>query len=278
MFHYGAGRIPAPLSPGVRRMPSYKPVAAVLRGLEVLHVVNRANPATVKVIHTETGFDKATIVRMLETLIHAGYVVHDPEAGGYRVTGRVMQLSAGFSRYDKTAEICAPILARLRRAVGWPSDFAIRDAEAMIVVQTSRTDGPMFFNRRPGFRAPILTTSIGKAYLAFCPEEERSEVLDLLATGPFGGQPPAPRNLEARLADIRAEGFARMDDSYSHSQYNGAITAVAVPVRSGARVHGALNIMLLREAVDPAVVQERYLPLLHEVADEIARAFRDAAM
>lgn len=259
-------------------MPSYTPVAAVLRGLEVLRIVNRSHPATVKVIHSETGIDKATIVRMLETLIHAGYVSHDAAAGVYRVTGRVLQLSSGFSHHDKAAEVCAPILASLRRAIGWPSDFAIRDADAMIVVQTSRTDGPMFFNRRPGFRAPILTTSIGRAYLAFCPEEERDDVLALLrmSTVASAGQPAVPHDIGERLEAVRAAGYATMDSSYSQSQYDGAITALAVPVRARERMFGALNIMLLREAISLDAARERYLTPLQEAANAISGAFLNA--
>lgn len=258
-------------------MPSYKPVTSVLRGLEVLRVVNRTMPTTVKELHNETGFDKATIVRMLETLIHAGYVVRDEDSGGYRVVGRVLQLSSGFSAHDRVAEICAPILTRFRRAIGWPSDFAVRDAESMIVVQTSRADGPMFFNRRPGFRAPILVTSLGKAYLAFCDDAERQEIFSLLQAGPGGSETALPRNLEAKLAGIRAAGFALMEESYSQSQYNGAITAMAVPVFEGGQLRGAMNIMLLREAVSQEEAIERYLPGLLITAAEIGTAFQQSS-
>lgn len=254
-------------------MSSYKPVNAVLRGLEVLRVVNRTMPASVKEIHYETGFDKATIVRMLETLMAAGYVTREATSGGYSVTSRVLQLSSGFSEHDRASELCGPILSRFRRAVGWPSDFSVRDAELMIVVQTTRTDGPMFFNRRPGFRAPILTTSLGKVYLAHCSEAERQEILELL-TPPPGERSPIPRNLPAMLEEIRAQGYATMEDSYSQSQYNGSITALAVPVFDDSRIRGAINIMLLREAVTPEEAVQRYLPGLRETAAEIGAAFQ----
>lgn len=259
-------------------MPSYKPVTAVLRGVEVLRVVNRLCPTTVKAIHYETGFDKATIVRMLETLIHSGYVAQDPDTGTYSVTGRVLQLSVGYSTHDRVATLCTPILARLRRAIGWPSDFAIRDSESMIVVQTSRTQGPLLFNRRPGYRAPMLTTSIGRAYLAACAEAERAEILALIESGDSTGRTRVPRGLDRQLEEVRAAGYAIMDDTYSRSEYGGTIWAAAVPVQDGAQVHGALNIMLLRDAVDEATVRERYLPRLKESAAELVAALKaDAA-
>lgn len=252
-------------------MPSYSPVAAVVRGLEVLRIVNRAKLATIKLIHAETGYDKGTIVRMLETLIAADYVKRDETTGGYRVTGRVMQLSAGFDRYDLAASLAGPVLARFRGAVGWPSDFALRDGDAMIVVRTTREPGPLAFDRSPGFRAPILLTSIGRAYLAHCTQKERDEILNQIRSGPNGRD--IPESLDAVLTQTRSDGFSVMDDGYSQREYNGILWAIAVPVMATGQVYGAINVMMLRQAVGLDKAREVVLPALREASAEIAKAF-----
>lgn len=258
-------------------MASYNPVTAVLRGVEVLRLVNRLSPTTVKAIHYETGYDKATIVRMLQTLIHAGYVIQDDATGTYSVTGRVLQLSVGYSMHDRIAALCSPLLAELRKSIGWPSDFAIRDAESMIVVQTSRTQGPLLLNRRPGFRAPMLLTSIGRAYLSACSPAELDEIIAQLAASPDPGRGKSPplQSLHAQLGAIRAAGYAVMDDAYSRSEYDAQIWAIAVPVADGDHVYGALNIMLLRDAVDEEAAKDRYLPRLRETAARLVQAFQE---
>lgn len=253
-------------------MSSYRPVTAVLRALEVLRVVNRSGLASIKVIHHETGFDKATIVRMLETLIHAGYVSADPKASGYRATGRVKQLSAGYAKYDKMAEICAPILEPLREAVGWPSDFAVRDDDAMMVVRSSRQNGPFNFNRNPGYRAPILLTSIGKVYLAFCCAAEREEILVRLKD--TTAKLPSRARIDRMLDQVRTVGFAVMEDAYSQREYKGAILAIAAPVRDANRIYGSINIMFLRQIGLDEVVK-RYLKSLQQAAEKISQALAE---
>lgn len=62
--------------------------------------------------------------------------------------------------------LVAPIMASFRTEIGWPSDVAIFGRDAMLVVETSRQAGQMLVNRHPGYRAPILATSLGLAYLA----------------------------------------------------------------------------------------------------------------
>ena len=51
---------------------SYPPVEAVHRALEVLRAVNKLRIASVNGIHEQTGINKSTIVRMLETLMGEG--------------------------------------------------------------------------------------------------------------------------------------------------------------------------------------------------------------
>ncbi|MFC7555351.1 helix-turn-helix domain-containing protein [Pseudoroseomonas wenyumeiae] len=71
-------------------MPSYEPVTALLRGLDVLRAVNRLEGATVKDIHRLTGLNQPAVVRMLETLIHAGLVVRQRGQAVYVPTGRTL--------------------------------------------------------------------------------------------------------------------------------------------------------------------------------------------
>ncbi len=259
-------------------MPSYTPVTALLRGLEVLRVVNRSGVSTVKEIHYETGLDKATIVRMLETLIHAGYLSRKAETGGYGVTGRVLQLSSGFVLYDKVGEMCAPILSRLRDRVGWPSGFTMLDDDAMIVVETSRDAGPISFNRNPGYRLPILQVSVGKVYLAYCSDAERERILSRLRDSPDRNVQASLARVDSMVKRVRKAGFAATEDSYSYREYRGTLWGIAVPVLDGARIYGALNIIFLRSALTPEQAQERYLAELRSSANEIAEAFRAAEL
>lgn len=257
-------------------MPSFKPVIALTRGLEVLRVVNELRDASVAALHKRTGLDKATIVRMLETLEHEGYVTRNASSTGYVATGRTLQLSNGYDRHHRIGLLAEPILAEFRHAIGWPSDVALFDHDAMIVVQTSRETGPLFFNRRPGFRAPVLETSIGRAYLAFCDPEERERIVERLRAKPDPRNALAhdPRTLDALLAAVRARGFACMDDSYSEREYAGQLWAMAVPVHDEGGVHAALNIMMLRSAVTPEMAEERFLEPLKDTARHLASALR----
>ena len=187
-------------------MPSYRPVTATLRGLEVLAATSRlGSRASLAEIHRLTGFDKSTILRMLETLEHAGFVVRDDDRRSWQVTGKTLQLSAGYDRHRAVGTIVAPALAAFRTTVGWPSDVALFDHDSMLVVETSREPGPMFLNRRPGYRAPVLGTSLGLSYMAHCGTAQREAFLARMADDPAPWNDLArnPAEAERAFAGIR---------------------------------------------------------------------------
>lgn len=256
-------------------MPSYEPVTAVLRGLEVLRAVNHLRSATVREIHEATGLNQPTVVRMLETLIHAGFVARQPGQPRYLPTGRTLELSAGYELQREVGLAATPVMTRLRRGIGWPSDIGVFDGDAMVVVHTSRGEGGRFlFERRPGFRAPILATSLGRAYLAHCSEADRRQALERAARLPEPWNEPArqPASLEALLHRIRTEGYAGMDEAYAARDYGGMASAIGVPVLEGGVAIAALNLMYLRDAIDQGSVVQKLLPALQQAARELAEA------
>jgi IclR family mhp operon transcriptional activator len=255
-------------------MPSYEPVTALLRGLDVLRAVNRLDGATVKGIHRLTGLNQPAVVRMLETLIHAGLVVRHPDQAVYLPTGRTLELSAGYAAHREVGLAATPVMEALRRSTGWPSDVAVFDGDAMVVAHTSRVEGRLLFGRRSGYRAPILATSLGRAFLAFCEPAERERALSLATRSAEPWNEPArdAARAEAFLREIRAQGYAVMDDAYSAREYGGLASAIGVPVLLNGAAIAALNLMYLNEASQRDEIVRRFLPLLQDAARELSGA------
>jgi IclR family mhp operon transcriptional activator len=253
-------------------MPSFKPVIALARGLEILRAINAGHEATVGSLHEVTGLDKATIVRMLETLEREGYVSRDPDRAVYTVTGRCLLLTQGYDHHIWVGKIAGPVMREFRKEIGWPSDIAVFDHDAMVVAQTTREPGSLLFSRRPGFRFPLLATSMGLAYLAFCSEEEQSRIIARLAAAPGKWTELArhPGRLGKMLARIRAQGYALMSGEYSSEIFDNKVWALGVAIRNEHRVFASMNVMLLRNAVSIEEGVLAYLAPLEHAAARIA--------
>jgi IclR family mhp operon transcriptional activator len=254
-------------------MPSFKPVIALSRGLDILRVINQERQSTVRSLHAATGLDKATIVRMLESLEHEGYVMRDPDRAVYAPTGRVLLLSQGYDQHLWIGSVAEPIMRAFRKQIGWPSDIALFDRDAMVVAQTTRDEsGSMLFSRRPGFRFPVLGTSMGRAYLAFCDEAQQARIIATLAagSGPWSDLARRPAEVARLIAEARERGFAVMDDQYGRDVFDDKVWALGVPVRSETQVFASINVMMLRSAVSFEEGVRQFVKPLQDTAAEIA--------
>ena len=163
-------------------MTTSTPVNALLRGLLVLEAVNTHGPVGLAQLWRHTGLPKATTLRLLESLRQAGYISFDTKAQTYRVSLRTLALSNNVSFEDQMLEVARPIMARLRERLGWASDLAVLQHDKMVIVDTNRQPGMLSTNRSIGSRVPLMASATGRIYLASTSEQERSRLLDLLAS------------------------------------------------------------------------------------------------
>ncbi|QIG50694.1 helix-turn-helix domain-containing protein [Nordella sp. HKS 07] len=250
-------------------MPSFEPVNAVVRALDILRLINEFGPISVVDLQKRSGMPKATALRMVETLIAVGYVSRSAGAL-YAPTGKCLLLSSGFdikAGYVKAAE---PVLAKLRDTVGWPSDFAIYDNDAMLIVLTSSELGVLSLSGQGVARAPLLRSGLGRAYLAHLPDDECESLIDrFLPADPRAG---TRRQLERMLAEARERGYAVSDEDYLDTLYPVGMHAIAVPVMGRSGPIAALNVLFLRKALPLEKGVKTLLSPLRAAAHEIGES------
>ena len=195
-------------------MPSFTPVRAVTRALEVLSLLNRDHGSSIAELHVETGLPKPTIVRILETLAFAGYVAKDPGRGEYRVTNMVERLSAGFYGSPLIVQAARDDALDLTRRLKWPITVAVFDNDAMVVLYSTVPESPISPGRPPAFsRYRMLTRAHGISFLASCSEEQRQLIVSTLLKSehPEDKLANSPANIARLIAQARKLGYAIRD-------------------------------------------------------------------
>jgi len=251
-------------------MAQPKIVRGLLRGLDVLKALNENNYATVLQLSKATRLPRATIYRLLDTLIQAGYVVHGGRKDTYRLTIRVRALSDGFNDDAWVTEVASPILADLGRKIVWPTDIATFERDAMVIRETTGPTSPLSINReKAGFRAPVLVTALGRAYLAYCSESEREIALNNVAASDMSDAPLAKKRavVERILRETRTRGYGWREGGISPKT-----GSIAVPVLVGSKVVACINIHYILSALSLDEVVKRYLGAMRDAAENIARA------
>ena len=245
-------------------------VQPVLRSLKLLEALNAAGTATLARLHAETGLPKPTLVRLLDTMISAGYVRRLSRTTGYSLTERVLRLSSGLRHTDLVVEASRPFLSGLTAEHKWPVALATLDHEAMLVRISTRHESP--FSTYPDWlnrRLAMLLSALGRAYLAFCPEEERRLILAVLrnSKAAMNAQARDEKYVSSMLAAIRKRGYAT-----TAPMRGDPAMGLAVPVVEGEKVTACITMRYLGSTMNEAQAAERYLIPMQRAASSIAAA------
>ena len=145
------------------------------RGLDVLEALALANEHGLgpSAIGHRVGLDKATVTRLLRTLIEKGYVTQDETTRRYRLTGKVLWLAHRATVRLDLRTVARPHLTALRDELGETVHLGIMEDLRVVYVDKLEADNSIQLVSAVGQTMPLHSTSLGKAMLAALPDEER---------------------------------------------------------------------------------------------------------
>jgi IclR family mhp operon transcriptional activator len=256
-------------------MQSTRPIRALMRGLDALTVLNLRDGATVSEIAHEIRLPRTTVYRILETLCIAGFVFRDEGDDRYRLTIKVRALSGGFDDEAWVRQIAKPLIPELCRDIVWPVALYTPSGGAMIARETTEHTSPLAVERlSAGFRAPLLTSAAGLAYLAFCAAPQRAALIDILAHSTREEDPlarPSPTQLQAKLSEIAAQGYAITSNTRRSVEEH----SLGVPITSDGQALACLCVRFAADAMPLQAAIERFLPRLRQCAARIGLSFSE---
>lgn len=236
-------------------------IEPIRRAFVLLEALNRRRSTTLKVLAIETALPRPTLVRLLHTLIALGYASRVSREAGYRLTDRVLALAGGVRFIDHLVDAAIPHMSRFTREHGWPLYLATLSAGGMAVRHSTAPESPMSFESAAYNRkSPMLMGALGRAWLAFCSDEERRRILRSIGAR----QGPA---LTAALDRIRRDGYA-----FTVPPRPMRLHGMAVPIREKDSVLGCVSMRFPRSAMSEEAAGARYGRPLAKMATAIAAA------
>jgi IclR family mhp operon transcriptional activator len=234
-------------------------VEPVRRSFAILEALSRRPHGTVSALAAETGLPRPTVVRLLKTLVGLGYATQVSRDIGYRLTDRVLGLAQGIRFIDHFVDAAAPHMRRFTQKHGWPLYLGAISHRAITIRYATAAESPMSFERAAlQRRSPVLSSALGRAWLAFCSDDERRATLRDIGVRNDAG-------LAAAFARIRRDGYA-----FTTLPRPGRLQGIAVAIRKRNRVLGCVSMRFTRSAMNEAEAGARYGPKLIALARAIA--------
>ena len=221
------------------RMPeknSPRTVHAVENVLEIIDVLEKKTEAGVTEIARELDRSKGTVHSHLVTLLENEYVVKNGEK--YQLSLKYLEL--GESVIDEIAgyEIIKEETNELAEKSGELAQFATEEHGQAVYLYKVGGDNAVQTASSPGKREYLHCLSLGKAMLAYTPEERVHEIVDQHGLPSYTENTITDREvLFDKLAEVRERGYA-----YDKEEKIEGIHCVAAPVQNNGEIFGAVSI------------------------------------
>ena len=238
----------------------------VAKALDVLDLVAaQGGPVRFSDLLGDSPYPKATLYRLLQTLVSQGMLSFHAESGYYTMGMRLVRLAHVAWQQSSLAPIARPHLDRLSAEVGETVHLAQLDHAQVLYVDKRNARDPVRMYSQAGKVGPDYCTGVGKAMLAFLPEAQLPGILAQQSWHRFTDKTlTTPEALCAELARIRARGYAFDDEEHEPH-----IICVALPILSSRGVlFGALSVTSTTARTDLSAL-ESLVPVIREIAQTI---------
>jgi IclR family acetate operon transcriptional repressor len=179
------------------------------RAIVVLQRLGELGGATLSALAADLGQSPATLYRVLTTFQGRGLVAFDEAAQVWSVGAGTFLIGAGFLRRISLVDSARPILRALMATTGETANLGIeREGEVLFVSQVeTHSHIRAFFP--PGSISQMHASGIGKALLAFMPDDRRAAILADHSLTRYTAQTLIdPAVLEHDLTTSRARGYS----------------------------------------------------------------------
>lgn len=206
-------------------------VKSAERVLQILELLEGSpSGMTNKEISQRLGFAPSSTLGILQTMLDHGFLMAD-EGKRYSLGGKLVRLGdIAASRFD-IGKIAGPYLRRLMNTLEETCFLAVLSGDEIVYIAKEWCEQTINTNANIGSRKPVYCTGLGKAFLAFLPRQESSEIIAQIEFE--GYTKKTVRNKEElgkQLEQFRKQGY-----SIDNEEIEEGLWCIAVPVYDGSR-------------------------------------------
>lgn len=242
-------------------------VRSFARGLSVIQSFSEEHPEqTLADVATNTGLSRATVRRLLYTLMALGYVENDERF--FRLTPKILQLGFSYLATVPFLKLAEPIVNRIVRDLQESSSIAMLDGGEIVYLLRVPTQKILTINLSIGSRLAAPCTALGKVLLSDLNDELLDKILVNFLESENQNHLPKPEfiQLKESILKVREQGWCIVNQELEQG-----LSAIAVPIfGKGRRIIAAMNIFSISKSSTHAENLKNYLPVLLSAAEEIS--------
>lgn len=183
---------------------------SLVRGLNLLERLSLSPGGLVlSEVAEQTDLAPSTTHRLLQALQSQGFVTQDNELGVWKIDVKTFRIGNSFLEARDFVGASRPFLRRLTARTGETANLGVRDNGTAVFLAQSESPQMMRMITRLGSRAPLHASGVGKALMAWLPNDELERILDERGLDRLTENTlHSPEVLREGLLEVRRQGFA----------------------------------------------------------------------
>ena len=203
-----------------------KTSSTALKALTLLEIVaDMTRPANVNELSSKTGFDRATVYRLLMTLSEAGYIIHNPDTKRFELGYKVVTLARSKLQEDQEIESIRDVMRQISLKSTEACHYTMLENDECIITLRERGRQLVMVDFAVGSRSDLYCTASGKAMLAFQDMRVIQRYLGKKFVQLTKATLTSPDDLRRELKTIRSSGVA-----YDNEELMVGLRCLAAPV------------------------------------------------
>lgn len=176
-------------------------------------------------ISEKLGYAASSTLAILPTLVDNDFLSLD-QGKKYTLGSSLIALGSAAKKNMSLDKVAEPILKDLMAEVQETCFLAIRRGENIVYIAKKKGPFTVATNVDIGSMRPVYSTGLGKAFLAFLPEDETKELLDNMPDTQYTSNTITDRAvMETQLKQFRKQGY-----TIDNQEMEDGLWCVAVPI------------------------------------------------
>ena len=237
------------------------------KGLLLLEVIEQETyPVTLNTLWQKLHWDKATIIRMCNTLERRGYIRKDQSTKRYSLGWKGFGLYESIIKKIDVQRMTKPYLEQLEKRTGESAHMAFIFSKSVVFIDKVLGSSYPPVNVQTGGRMPLHCTSLGKAFLAFTFQGELENLIESPLKKYTENTIDTIEQLSVALKEVCERGYA-IDDE----EYISGVRCVAAPVlNQSCQAIAAISISAPKDRL-PLNLCEEYGVYINDTALKISK-------
>ncbi|WP_304508020.1 IclR family transcriptional regulator [Anaerotignum sp.] len=190
-------------------------VKSILKAFQIIEAIDRFGELSIGQLSQTLSMDKATVHRLINTIKEAGYIVQNPYTRKYSNSVKLFTIGNHIIERTGVKEIARPYIEAVAKETKETINLSMHSGNDIVYVDKIESDSPIKVGIKVGTALPMYCTGMGKAILAFLPEDTLNEIIKHTNFKKRTAKTVAGKEaLLDQLKLVRKNGYAKDGEEY----------------------------------------------------------------